>query len=209
MKRILLVVFILISFVNASAQFNFGIKAGYNSSLSADNFGSVFNGTYNLNSVQDELWNNFQAGVFARFFMKKFYIEPAVLYSVEKKEYEISVNDISNPDLNNLIEIKTIDVPLLFGLKLLDLKIANIRAFAGPKFRFDAGSTPDFKDVAEFVSDIKKANLGLEMGAGIDVLMFGLDLRYNLISNMYESEIENVRFDPASTFIVSLVWKIF
>lgn len=209
MKRSLIIVVILLTCTFANAQFNIGIRAGYNSSLSANNIGSVFDGTYNLNSVQGEMWNNFHVGAFARVFMKHLYIEPAVLYSIEKKQYEVSMNDLSNPDINNIVDIKTIDVPILLGIKLLDLKLLNVRAFAGPKLRFDAGSTPSTSDMSEFVSDVKKANLGLEMGAGIDVLMFALDLRYNLISNMYETKLENVKFDPASTFVVSLAWKLF
>ncbi len=209
MKHILIIVVLLLTCTFANAQFNIGIRAGYNSSLSANNIGSVFDGTYNLNSVQGEMWNNFHVGAFARIFMKRLYIEPAVLYSLEKKEYQVSINDASNPDLSKVVDIKTIDVPILLGIKLLDLKIANVRAFAGPKLRFDAGSTPSTSDMSEFVSDVKKANLGLEMGAGIDVLMFALDLRYNLISNMYETKLENVKFDPASTFVVSLAWKLF
>ncbi|HRZ97661.1 MAG TPA: outer membrane beta-barrel protein [Paludibacter sp.] len=211
MKRTLFVAVILLSFTSVSAQFNFGIKAGYNSSLSANNFGTVFDGSYNLNSVQHEVWNNFHMGAFARFIKKKFYIEPSILYSLEKKQYEITLDDLVNNEItpDKFAEIKTIDVPILFGIKLLDLRIANIRAFAGPKLRFDAGSTPRVSDVGEFISDVKKANLGFELGAGVDVLMFALDLQYNLIGDMYETKIENVKFDPSSTFVVSLAWKLF
>ena len=209
MKRVLIITVFLVTYTFVHAQFNIGIRAGYNSSLSVNNIGSVLDGTYNLNSAQGEMWNNFHVGAFARVFMKKLYIEPAILYSIDKKQYEVSYNDISNPDLNKIVDIKTIDVPILLGVKLLDLKVLNLRAFAGPKFRFDAGSTPSTTDMKEFVSDVKKANLGLEMGAGVDVLMFALDLRYNLISNMYETKIENVKFDPSSTFVVSLAWKLF
>ncbi len=209
MKRILIIAVLLLSYNFAHSQFNIGIRAGYNSSLSVNNIGSVLDGTYNLNSAQGEMWNNFHVGAFARIFMKKLYIEPAVLYSIDKKQYEVSYNDISNPDINKIVDVKTIDVPILLGVKLLDLKVMNVRAFAGPKFRFDAGSTPSTTDMNQFISDVKKANLGLEMGAGVDVLMFALDLRYNLISNMYETKIENVKFDPASTFVVSLAWKLF
>ena len=209
MKRFLIIAGLLLSYTLVHSQFNIGIRAGYNSSLSVNNIGSVLDGTYNLNSAQGEMWNNFHVGAFARVFMKKLYIEPAILYSIDKKQYEVSYNDISNPDINKIVDVKTIDVPILLGVKLLDLKVMNLRAFAGPKFRFDAGSTPSTTDMKEFISDVKKANLGLEMGAGVDVLMFALDLRYNLISNMYETKIENVKFDPASTFVVSLAWKLF
>jgi hypothetical protein len=219
MKRSLFVAVLLLSFTLASAQLNFGVRAGYNSSLSFNNIGDVTNGKYNLTSVQNEMWNNFQAGAFARvFFKKKVYFEPALMYSIEKKQYTISYTDLQNKNFSfdSIADIKTIDIPLLFGVKLLDLKLANIHAFAGPKLRFNAGSTPQLKDdngnvdINKFVSGVKKANIGIEAGAGIDVLMFALDLRYNVISSMYKIEdIKNVKFDPASTFVVTLSWKIF
>jgi hypothetical protein len=206
---------ILLLVLPASAQFNLGVRAGYNSSLSANNIGSVFDGTYNLNSVQNELWNNFQAGAFARIFMKKLYFEPAIMYSLEKKDIEFKDAASGNITFDSIADIKTIDIPLILGLKVLDLKLANLRVFAGPKLRFNAGSTPSINndegqlDIDNFTAEVKKANLGMEIGAGIDILMFALDLRYNLISNMYETKMENVKFDPASTFVITLGWKLF
>ncbi len=216
MKRLITISLVLLLIISsATAQLNFGVRAGYNSSLSVNNFGSIFDGTYNLNSVQNELWNNFQAGVFARVFMGKLYFEPALMYSLEKKD--LNFKDVASGDIkfDSIADIKTLDIPLILGLKVLDLKLANVRVFAGPKLRFNAGSTPTIKndqgeyDMDNFTAQVKKANLGLEIGAGIDVLMFALDFRYNLISNMYETKMENVKFDPASTFLVTLGWKLF
>lgn len=215
MKRITVILLVLLLVLPATAQFNLGIRAGYNSSLSVNNIGSLFDGTYNLNSVQNELWNNFQAGVFARVFMGKLYLEPALMYSLEKKDIEFKDAITGNITFDSIADIKTIDIPLILGLKLLDLKVANLRVFAGPKLRFNAGSTPTITnpdgqlDLKNLTAEVKKANLGLEIGAGLDLLMFALDFRYNLIGNMYETKIENVKFDPASTFVITLGWKLF
>jgi hypothetical protein len=211
MKRLTVFTLVLLLILPATAQFNLGIRAGYNSSLSVNNISSVFDGTYNLSSVQNELWNNFQAGVFARVFMKKLYFEPALMYSLEKKELNFKDVATGNITFDSIADIKTIDIPLILGLKLLDLKLANLRVFAGPKLRFNAGSTPNISNinVSNITAEVKKANLGLEIGAGVDVLMFALDFRYNLIGNMYETKIENVKFDPASTFQITLGWKLF
>ena len=212
MKRNLIItVLLLATFMVSNAQLNIGIKAGYNSSLSVNNIGSLFDGTYNLNSAKDEMWNNFHIGAFARFNTNKIYIEPAILYSLEKKQYEVSFQDVTNGNVSfdKFAEIKTIDIPVLLGIKLFDMKIGNVRAFAGPKLRFDAGSNLRFSDANILIAEVIKANLGLEIGAGVDLFMFALDLRYNLISNMYETKIEDVKFDPANTFVVSLAWKLF
>lgn len=221
MKKLLVLTVFLLSVSIAFSQINFGIKAGYNSSLSFSNISNVTNGTYNLNSVQNEMWNDFHAGLFARVFLgKTVYIEPELLYAIQKKNYQITIQDAmsNNVTLDKIANISTVDVPVLLGAKLLDLKVLNVRAFAGPMLKFNAGSTLDFQNLtggnfntSQLVTDIKAANLGLEIGAGVDVLMFAIDVRYNLIPNMYDVKLNNELITnlPASTFVISLGWKIF
>ncbi|NDP20155.1 MAG: PorT family protein [Paludibacter sp.] len=221
MKKILIVAVLLLSFSFAKAQLNFGIKAGYNSSLSLSNASSLTNGGYDLKSVQAEIWNNFHAGFFARVgFGNMIYFQPELLYSIQKRNYQVSFEDAvaGNITLDKFANISTVDVPLLVGVKLLDLKVANVRAFAGPKLRFNNGSSLEFDKVSggnfnmsTIKKDIKDAQLGLEIGAGIDVLMLALDVRYNLIGDMYTTKIGDVNLQnlPSNTFVISLGWKIF
>ena len=221
MKKLFLIAALLLSVSLTYAQFNFGIKAGYNSSLSFSNVSSVTNGTYNLNSVQNELWNDFHAGLFARVGLgKKLYIQPELLYNIQKKNYNLTIQDAISGQvtLNKIANINTVEVPILVGYKLLDLKILNLRAFAGPDIKFNAGSSLEFNkitsgnfDTKSLVSDIKAANLGLQIGAGVDVLMFALDVKYTLINDMYTTKLANVSLTnlPPSTFVISLGWKLF
>ena len=222
MKKLIFIAVLLLSFTAANAQLNFGIKAGYNSPLTFDNVSSVGNGGYDLSSVKSEMWNNFHAGLFARvFFGKMIYIQPELLYSIQKKEYKIGITDALNPSgitLDKFANVSTVDVPLLVGVKLIDLKIVNLRVFAGPKLRFNAGSSLDFKnvtggtfDTSTLLTDVKKAQVGLEVGAGVDVLMFALDARYNLIGDMYTTKVKDLSLQnlPSNTFVISLGWKLF
>ncbi len=221
MKKILSIAVLLLSVSFVSAQFNFGIKAGYNSSLGRNNLSSVTTGEYNLNSVKSELANGFHAGAFARINFDKVYIQPEFLYAMGKKDYTISFQDIAdnNVTYDKLVTISTLDVPILLGYKLLDLKVANLRVFAGPKLRFDSNSKLNFDNLvtggsvteADLKQDIKEAQLGLEAGVGVDVLMFTLDARYCLINDMYQTKLNDLTIDniPANTFVISLGWKIF
>ena len=223
MRKFIIAAVLLLSVTFTYAQLNFGIKAGYNSSLSFNNASSVLNGGYDLNSVKAEVWNNFQAGLFARVGFNKIYFQPELLYSIQKKNYNITFQDATQGNLsttlNKSVNISTVDVPLILGYKLLDLKIINLRAFAGPKLRFNSGSSLDFKNITSgssfntntLVTDVKKAQLGLDMGVGVDVLMLTMDVRYNLIGDMYTTKVSSVDFQnlPASTFVISLGWKIF
>lgn len=220
MKKMFLLAVLLLSVTFVSAQLNFGIKAGYNSSLTLGNIGSIQSGDYDLTDVKSELSNGFHAGVFARI-GKKVYVQPELLYAMGKKEYTVSLQDAMNNDItyDKFVSISTVDIPLLVGYKLLDKKMANIRLFAGPKLRLDAGSSLEFDNVVsggtitkeDLFRDIKKSQIGLEAGVGIDVLMFTLDARYNLIGDMYQTKISDLNIDnvPVSTFVISVGWKFF
>lgn len=220
MKKIIIAAVLLLSVSFASAQFNFGVKAGYTSSLSTSNLDLLKTGDYNVNSVNSELSNNFHAGLFARVFLGNVYIQPELLYAMGKKDYKVTMKDAVNNEVtyDKFVTISTVDVPLLLGYKLLDLKVANLRVFAGPKLRFNAGSSLEFKNVtggtvtqADLIQDIKAAQLGLEAGLGIDVLMFTLDARYNVIGDMYQTKIKDLNIDkiPVSNFVISLGYKLF
>ncbi|HEY6914075.1 MAG TPA: porin family protein [Paludibacter sp.] len=222
MKKMIFMAVLLLSVSTMFAQLNFGIKAGYNSSLGLNNLSSVSSGDYNLNSVKSELSNGFHMGLFARLGFDKIYFQPELLYAMGKKDYTITFQEVqsNNVTYDKIVNISTVDVPLLLGYKLLDLKIANLRVFAGPKFRFNAGSSLDFKNITnsnnsptlpDLERDIKAAQLGLEAGVGVDVLMFTLDARYNIIGDMYQTKLNSLTIDniPANTFVISLGWKLF
>ena len=224
MKKTIFLAVFLLSVSLASAQLNVGIKAGYNSSLSLSSISSVASGTYNFENVKNEMWNNFQGGVFVRIGIgKKAYLQPELLYNMQKKKYTVSLQDVVNKDVtyDKIVNVSTYDIPILLGYKLLDLKVVNLRAFAGPKLRFDTGnSSLEFSNLvkpagsgstvtlAGLQQDMLKSKIGLEVGAGLDVLMFTLDVRYNLIGDMYNPVINDYNL-PTNTFVISLGWKIF
>jgi len=105
------------------------------------------------------------------------------------------------------------------GYKLLDFKVVNLRAFAGPKLRLNAGSPLAFENLSaiggasadKLEATVKAAQVGLEAGVGVDVLMFTLDARYNLIGDMYTTKINSLSLSnmPVSNFVISLGYKFF
>ncbi len=221
MKKIIFLAVLLLTVSVSFAQLNFGIKAGYNSSLGMNNISSVTTGDYNLSSVKSELANGFQFGVFARMGFDKIYFQPEFLYNMGKKNYTITFQDAANNNVtfDKTVNVSTLEVPLLLGYKLLDLELVNLRVFAGPRLRFNAGSSLDYSNLStggsvrqdQLVKDVKSAQVGLQAGVGIDVLMFTLDARYCLIGDMYQTKLNSLTIDniPANTFQISLGWKIF
>lgn len=222
MKRLIFSTVFLFCIAMTYAQFNFGVKAGYNSSLTLSNVSTVSDGTYNLENVKGEMWNNFQAGLFARVLINKFYIQPELLYSIQKKEYDLMDVMINNTETNveTFMNISNVEIPIFLGYKVLDLKIANLRVFAGPKFILDAGSSLEYQNItseevtaAGLKEEFKKAQVDLEVGAGIDVLMFALDARVNLVQDIAgqfnsTADLSTIQV-PTSTFVISLAWKLF
>jgi len=220
MKKITFIATLLLFSTFSFAQLNFGIKAGYTSSLSLSNLGSVTNGSYNLNSVKGEMWNNLHGGVFARIGFGKIYLQPELLYAIGKKNYQLAPKDaLTGTTADKLVTISTVDVPILLGYKLLDLKIVSLRAFAGPKLRLNAGSPLAFENITSIGSGtadkleatVKKAQIGLEAGLGVDILMFTLDARYNLIGDMYTTKINSLSLSniPKSNLVISIGYKFF
>jgi len=219
MKKIMILAVFLLTVSFTYAQLDFGVKASYNSSLGLNNLSSVTNGTYNLNSVKYDASNGYELGAFARVGISMFYFQPELLYGFGKKDYTQSfMNGSTSVTYNKHVTISNVDVPLLVGLKFLDLKVINFRVFAGPKLRFNAGSSLDFTtpagesfDASNLQKDIKGAQVGLVSGVGVDFLMLTLDLRCNIIKDMYQTKFNSVTLDDirGNTFEVSLGWKFF
>jgi Outer membrane protein beta-barrel domain len=225
MKKINLIACALTLSTAMWAQINLGIKAGYSSSLNPTNLNSLVDGSYNLNNVTNELSNEFHFGGFGRLNIGKVYIQPELLYSAGRKEYTFNYQDalaIQNGNYTvykKIVNISTVDIPLMIGYKVLDLKLINARVYAGPKFRLNAGSSLEFDNITNggnvppsgVVNDIKSSQISFEAGVGVDVLMFTLDARCNLGSNMYQYKLDNSTIDNAlqSNFIISVGYKFF
>lgn len=213
MKKLVLSLLLLCSVTFAYSQLpNFGIKLGYNSSMSINDL------SYNGQDFKDDFFGNMHFGVFGRINLKKFYIQPELLYCMQTKNYTVTAsNDGSEGSMRYDYKMRAIDIPILAGYKILDLKLINLRAFAGPKFRLDAGSSLKLKELDFDLDDLKdakkSAKVGLEAGIGLDALMFTFDIRYNLVGNLAEATWKDagstIKGIPSSTFLFTLGWKIF
>jgi hypothetical protein len=222
MKRIIFTFVLVVITLGAFAQFDFGIKAGYNSSLGFSNIDAIGDKTYTLDNVKAEMWNNFHAGVYARVFIKKFYIQPELMYSIQKKEYDMLdvLIDGSATDVDTYMQINSVVVPVFLGYKLLDLKIASLRVFAGPKFIMDAGSSLEYRNItsqqvtsAKLAEEFKNSQVDLDAGAGLDIFMFSLEAKMNLIQDIggkikSGEDLRNMPV-PSSNFVISLSWNLF
>ena len=119
----------------------------------------VANFTTNINDVTNQLGSNYQAGLFCQF-GETLYLQPEIYYAHKK--------------ISSTVDSSYIKVPVMVGLKFLDIGLVSLHLNGGPQLRFplDKSDTPT-----------GKMNLDWQVGAGVDVLGFiTADLRYTLQS---------------------------
>jgi hypothetical protein len=196
-KTILLTLSIcLLSMGIASAQivpsFSFGAKAGLNFSA------FPANGKYDNSSQAGYL-----GGVWARFGALGFNFQPE-LYATAKN---LTVKDDAGNE--NKAKFTSLDVPLLVGTKIGALGLGG-RFYGGPVFSFTVNRDQSYSSAAAEVAKLnyKDANYGIQLGAGVDIKDFSVDLRY-------EGGLNKISYGPGYThtrvsiFSLSLAYKIF
>ncbi|MFH1297324.1 MAG: porin family protein [Bacteroidota bacterium] len=196
MKKYLILFVLALSSAIVFGQFTIGPKVGYNASkFSTD-----------LDTVSSQFKSGFQIGVFVRI-GKKFYFQPEAYYTTQGSEFKAN-SGIWEQKVN----IGSLDIPLLVGLKLLNAKVVNLRILAGPLASFVVNRSVKVSGiVTEPIenADINDVNWAVQAGAGLDVLFMTLDIRYQIGLNDLIKQIENSEVNSKnSVWVVSLGFKI-
>ncbi len=208
MKRIALILITMLAVGSLSAQISFGPKIGYTTSkLSTDR-----------SDITSDLKNSFLYGAFVRLGTKT-YIQPEINWYTSGTVFKSPGIQGGLSPIEQEISLKSIQIPLYVGHKIADLKLVNIRVMAGPTATIVVDKEIESKSGGGFIAPIKEADIsdlkwGFQLGAGVDVLMFTLDLHYYMGLNKIIKDVEvdgsTVKFDSRpSGFMVSLGWKIF
>lgn len=189
MKNVLLITFIMLMSSLVMAQMpNFGIRAGVTGTTLSTDINNVFSSENML---------GYQAGLFARIHIKRFYIQPELIYNHRSTKLQYTVTPIHGGDGENIgahteMKIGSIDIPALFGFTIVKSKVFNFRVFAGPAISFstknsleynyttDDGEPIDEDLVADPLSidDFSKTNWYAQGGLGVDFLFLTFDIRY-------------------------------
>jgi hypothetical protein len=190
MKKIIITLVLAASALLSNAQdfFDAGLKAGLNTSkISA-----------HVSDYTPQTVNNYQFGAFARINLGKLYIQPEAYYNSKSGE-EIKTVGVSTI---NSFDLKTIDVPALLGLKIIDQSALNLRIMAGPVFSF----ITDKSAKGQFTEDnLRNSFFGWQYGAGVDFLFLTLDARMESYSKNFYPDIDTKN----GTFVISLGLKMF
>lgn len=197
---------LLITFLMAGVmygQFHIGPQIGYTAAnLSVDKA-----------DITTGLQNNMVVGVFMRL-GKKIYLQPEVNYLTQGSVFQFKFGQSL---IKQDVQLKSIQVPLNLGAQLIDLKVAKLRVFGGVTGNFVANKTINTTgDPSEYLKpdNIKDVTFQYQVGVGLDVLMFALDVKYygginDLVNGnvTYNSTTQTVSA-PSNVFMVTLGWKI-
>lgn len=165
---LLLTVFLLgliTSKVNAQSAFpiHIGIKGGSNYSELPVSDG--FNSKYAV---------GYFGGVMARFDYKRFYIQNEILYSEKSSEIEKT----TTAGTKNA-KWRSIEMPLVIGYKVVDLAALNVRVFGGGVYSYILDENfSSLNQLKNAYTKFDKFNIGYQVGAGVEVWKFTIDLTY-------------------------------
>lgn len=171
-KAILLSAVMFLAIITASAgdKFGLGVKFAWNTT----------DYSLALDDISPARSNGSSYGLFLKLGLgERGYIQPEFLYSTMDIDTPISIGGKTS---DYTLELRTFEIPLLLGYKIIDFKIANISLIGGPSAAFPTSSslldvTGGEVDESDFA--LKNAIWGLNAGVALDLpLGFGVDVRY-------------------------------
>lgn len=171
MKKIFFTLLVAAISFSAKAQFSLGVKGGINFSHL-----SVNNGTIDANELP-----GYQIGLWTRF-GKGFYVQPEIYLGSSGSNFNFNYNqsDQTVTESGN-VRFTTLNVPLLVG-QSFGLSKFNFRLMAGPMYSYilntDQNLSQNVKNAYQDFGNYRNSTLGYQAGAGVDVLNFSVDLRY-------------------------------
>jgi hypothetical protein len=202
MKKTLLIISAVLFVTTIQAQLHFGPQIGYTGSKL----------TTNSSEITSTIKSNFLFGAFVRI-GDKFYVQPEINWLTQGGIWEDDGIDVENEKLE--MTYKTIQIPVSVGWRIIDLKLVNIRLFGGMSANIATNKEMEINGIAEPIEDANWNDLiwQYQVGAGVDVLMFALDVKY--VGGINDWTKNDISFDgktvstKANMFMVTLGWKIF
>jgi len=160
-----------------------------------------------LSVSNSDVKHSFQPGLdlggFARLNFKKWYVQPELIYSYQITKFK-DLSDQIKSESN--VKTHNINIPVLLGYKLMDLKMTNVRIFLGPEFNYmlNESHSNTVENEGDGGEDIvegyrynyksgegasgDEGNLDIDYfsplkvsgcaGVGVDIAKFSIDLKY-------------------------------
>lgn len=179
-------------------EVSYGVKAGFNSSMYIiDEF--VVNGT-TINDMQNNYKLGYNFSVFTRFSLNRHFFQVGPEFSIINGEIKFDKKASQHPDITPdyasiVSNIKSINIPLVYGYSIVDEKPYNFSVFAGPVFKYIWERKSDiefinlFSDVDERLSTY---SVNLTMGLSVKISYIFFDFAYEVGLNNISKSIERI-----------------
>ncbi|MCL4483917.1 MAG: PorT family protein [Bacteroidetes bacterium] len=145
--------------------------------------------TIDQNAIKQQFDSNAQFGIFFQF-GRKFYLQPEFYYATHKEQYgtvETRVNSLK--------------VPVMVGLRLINLGIISAHVMAGPQGSFFLNESNPISGMTR-----QSSNFDLQFGGGVDLLgLITLDVRYSAnLNNSVATQIQQLNWKDAVNVTLGL-----
>jgi len=151
--------------------------------------------TLDQNAIKSQFKSNAQLGIFFQF-GRILYLQPEIYYAMHK-ETTLASNSVST-------SVNTLKVPVLIGLRLINLGIVSAHVMAGPQGTF-------FLSESNPLSTVKRQSsaYNFQLGAGADILGFiTVDVRYSLgLNNTLGTQIQALDLKSGVNATVGLKFR--
>lgn len=153
--------------------------------------------TIDQNSIKTQFDSNSQFGIFFQF-GRVLYLQPEFYYATHKETYSISSAAAIETKVN------TLKVPVMVGLRLLNLGIISAHVMAGPQGSFFLDESNPLPSHAR-----QKSNFDLQFGGGVDVLGFvTLDVRYSAnLNNSMDANMQQLNWKNAVNVTLGIKFR--
>ena len=171
MKRLTLaIIALMISSISYGQFFTLGPRIGVSS--------SKLKLSDNIDAIQErDAQLGFHAGMFTRFSLGGFFVQPEALFTSVDGQVRISENGSGVADQVVDLEYNRLDIPVMFGTKIL--KIFRVQAGPTASLLLSADAKSDFSGATEDVkSSYNDATIGYQIGFGVDISRLVLDLKW-------------------------------
>ena len=186
------------AFADGGSGIDLGIKAGFQTAKLS----------YEKANIKSDFANHFTVGLFGRVSAGRLYVQPEVLYFKTSNVFSATVTPEDNGSLiedahvNLTLNQMNLQVPVMIGIKVIDLDLITLRAQAGPTANFVLksqtlfdktyslnGDQPEEETITNEEFDPKSIAWGVQAGIGVDVLKrFTLDINYSFgLSKMFDT----------------------
>jgi len=139
-------------------------------------------------SYDPEIGVGYQLGAVTRIALPIIYIQPELLFSYSKAKYQ-SHNE------QHTLSYQKIDMPMMLGLKLLGL----LRVQVGPIFSLLMSAKDNDLDVT---SDYNKLSTGYQVGLGLDIYKFLIDLKYEGSLSKFGNKLGGVPVEHRTNLLI-------